>query len=107
MKRLIVLVVAMLIPSGAFAKGQCDADFEKFCKNLKGEEAHACFDQHKSELSSACQASLKAQAACSDDIGKFCKDGKRKQLVSCLGEHKSELSPACQTNYESLSVKSD
>jgi hypothetical protein len=106
MKRLIILAVALMIPTRVFAD-PCAADYEKFCKNLKGQDAAACFDQHKSELSSTCQSALQAQKACADDTGKFCKGVKWKKLASCLGQHKSELSSACQSSYESLSPKSN
>jgi hypothetical protein len=107
MKRLMVLVVAAMIPSSAFA-GPCDDDYKKFCANSKSsEEANACWDQHKSELSPGCRANLEAKEACNDDIGKLCKDVKKNKVPSCLGEHKSELSPACQTKYEVLSGTSN
>lgn len=108
MKRLVVIAVALMIPTGVFAKSPCEADYQKFCKDLKSTaEVNACFDQHKSELSPACQANRDALSACGDDIAKFCKDVKRKQLVSCLGEHKSDLSSACQSSYESLGAKAN
>jgi len=104
MKRLVILAVALMIPTRVFAS-PCDADYNKFCKGLKGQDAANCFDQHKSELSPACQTSREAQKACAADIDKFCKGVKWKKLTSCLGEHKSELSSACQSSYESFSAK--
>ena len=59
MKYLMALMIALLVPTAAMAKGECKADKQKFCKNA----AHvgACLDQHKAELSEACKASREAK----------------------------------------------
>jgi hypothetical protein len=58
MKQLIVLIIAILIPTAAIAKGECAADKEKFCKSVdeKHGDIRACMTQHESELSEACKA---------------------------------------------------
>ena len=60
MKHLMVVLVALLVPTVAMAKGECKAEKEKFCKDA----AHVglCLDQHASELSDACKAALAARA---------------------------------------------
>ena len=60
MNRLIVVLVALLIPVAAMAKGECKQDRQKFCKGA----AHigACLDQHMAELSQACKTELEARA---------------------------------------------
>jgi len=102
MKRLIVLFVALLIPSGVFAKSDCGADVEKFCKDMKEKsQVQACLDQHQSELSPACQARRESIRACADDAKKFCADTtKAKDRLACLGKHKDELSPGCKASLE-------
>ena len=59
MKHLIV-VIALLIPTAAMAKGECKEDKEKFCKDAT--DNIACLDQHKAEISEACKAKLEARA---------------------------------------------
>jgi hypothetical protein len=60
MKYLMALMIALLVPTAAMAKGECKADKQKFCKDA----AHvgACLDQHKAELSEACKAKREARA---------------------------------------------
>jgi len=63
MKFVYVLIIALLTPVAALAKGECDADMEKFCKGLEqGDEFKTCIEQHKGEMSEACQAWLDAKA---------------------------------------------
>jgi hypothetical protein len=59
MNRLIVVLVALLIPATAMAKNECKQDRQKFCKGA----AHviACLDQHMAELSDACKAKRQAK----------------------------------------------
>jgi len=64
MKHLFVLLMALLIPTAAMAKRECQADSEKFCKEImaaKG-DVGACLDQHKAELSDACKAKWQGSA---------------------------------------------
>jgi hypothetical protein len=60
MKHLMVVIVALLIPATAMAKGPCKEDKDKFCKHA----AHvgACLDQHMVELSEACKAKREGKA---------------------------------------------
>ena len=60
MKYLMVVLVALLIPTTAMAKGECKADKEKFCKGAA--HSGACLDQHKAELSETCKAHREAKA---------------------------------------------
>jgi|SoiMethySBSTD1v2_1073268.scaffolds.fasta_scaffold3580997_1 hypothetical protein len=60
MKHLIVLIIALLIPAAAMAKGSCKEDKQKFCKDAT--HVVPCLDQHKAELGEACKAHLKAKA---------------------------------------------
>jgi hypothetical protein len=65
MKRLIVLIIAILVPTAVVAKnaGECQDDMEKFCKGITASaELHACMAQHDAELSPACKAVRDAHA---------------------------------------------
>jgi len=58
------LIIALLIPTAAFAKGECTEDRQKFCKDVikaKG-DVGACLTQHEAELSETCKAAREARA---------------------------------------------
>ena len=64
MKYLMVVVLTVLVPTAAVAKGECKEDRQKFCKEVieaKG-DVGACLDQHMAELSEACKTQLEAKA---------------------------------------------
>ena len=44
----------------AFAKGECQDNVQKFCKDVAGEKGAvvACLQQHMAELSEACKTRL-------------------------------------------------
>ena len=63
MRYLMALTVALLVPTAAFAKGECQDDVQKFCKDVgeaKGAVV-ACLQQHMAELSEACKIKLSQQ----------------------------------------------
>ena len=63
MKHLMVLIIALLIPAAAMAKGECQDDVQRFCKNVgeaKGAVV-ACLQQHMAELGEACKTKLSEQ----------------------------------------------
>jgi hypothetical protein len=62
MKHLMVMIIALLIPVVAMAKGECGADKQKFCKDLVEKEAITCLKQHMAELSEVCKAKLETKA---------------------------------------------
>ena len=62
MRYLIVLMIALLIPSAALAKGECKEDKAKFCKGMDKTELKACLKAHEAELSESCKASREAKA---------------------------------------------
>jgi hypothetical protein len=62
MKHLVVLIIALLISSAAMAEGECQADKQKFCKDVAKSDVGACFDKHAAELSEACKAKREARA---------------------------------------------
>ena len=62
MKYLLMLLVGLLIPSAALAKGDCKEEKGKFCPGLKKEELRACLSKHGAELGATCKAKLEAKA---------------------------------------------
>jgi hypothetical protein len=64
MKYLLALLIALLVPTAAMAKGECKADKQKFCKEViqADGDVRACLEQHKAELSEACKAQREAKA---------------------------------------------
>jgi hypothetical protein len=62
MARLIALIIAIVIPTAVVAKGECDGDMKKFCKDIDNRpEMTACLKQHEAELSPACKAAREAR----------------------------------------------
>ena len=62
MKYLKALIVALLVPTAAMAEGECQADRQKFCKDVAKGDVVACLDKHSAELSEACKAKREARA---------------------------------------------
>jgi hypothetical protein len=114
--RLLVKVVVggavLALFSSAQAKdqaGPCQADLEKFCKDVQPGEGRilACMKSHETDVSPKCAKHMKAveaqvkhvAEACKPDVEKFCFDtpvGKG-GVVGCLKQHADELSPDCKT----------
>jgi hypothetical protein len=59
MKHLLVVIVALLVPATAMAKGECKEDVLKFCKDA--EHIATCLDEHEAELSEACKTKREAK----------------------------------------------
>lgn len=110
MKNIIMIFAAMLIAvSNISAKGECKADREKFCKEIKKGDhkaMHSCMASHEAELSGACKAhrtelrekSRDIKKACKADYKKLCKEVKPGQgrIIQCLKSKEAELSGACK-----------
>jgi hypothetical protein len=62
MRYMILLLIALLVPVGALAKGECKEDRQKFCKDVAKPEVGACLDKHVAELSAACKDRREAKA---------------------------------------------
>lgn len=94
-------------PAGARQAGPCRQDIQKFCPDAKpgGGAFRDCLEQHKAELSPACQARISEaksriadwRKACGADVQKVCSDviGPR-NLRQCLNQHRDQLSQSCQ-----------
>jgi len=119
----VALATAALLVTAAAAEQKvkvnpCKYDVEKLCKDIppRSTERLACLDQHRSELSAACQAHLSKReahhkshhkrgnpnrawfSACNEDLKSFCRDipAGPGVLAKCLDEHQAELSPGCK-----------
>jgi hypothetical protein len=62
MRYLMVMIIALLVPAAAMAKGECKADKEKFCKDVVAAKGKIgpCLKKHTAELSEACKTRLEA-----------------------------------------------
>ena len=56
MRYLAALILGLLFPTAATAKGECKDDKLKFCEDVKKEEVQACLTRHEAELSAECRA---------------------------------------------------
>jgi hypothetical protein len=62
MKCLLMLLVVLLIPTTALAKGECKDERKKFCPELAKKELWACLSKHEADLGAACKAKLETKA---------------------------------------------
>ena len=82
MNHLTVVIIALLIPATAMAKGECKQDRLTFCKHA----AHvaACLDKHKAQLSEACKAK-QARAKAKKNTEESAKRGKEEEATAQSG----------------------
>ena len=87
------------------AAAACQADLEKFCKDVKpgGGRLIKCLKDHEADLSAGCKAVREEKKGkflenhpCASDMAKFCKDLQGKDRAACMKEHAKDLSAACQ-----------
>ena len=109
-KRLVLIAAAAFavglaqMPQFAFAKGECKADVEKFCKDIPhGKGAiRQCLKQNQDRLSPSCQTKIERaeqrKLACKADKDKFCKDVKPGdgRIKACMKSHEAEISATCR-----------
>jgi hypothetical protein len=62
MRYVIALLIALLIPTAALAKGECREEKKKFCAGLEKKELWACLGKHEAELGEPCKPLVKARA---------------------------------------------
>jgi Cysteine rich repeat len=113
-----VLAMAMMLTIGGscpallHAEGECKADVQKFCGDVKPGQGRIidCLKAHAPDLSDSCRTKMKAakeaiqakakavQDACGEDRQKYCGDVQpgEGRIKDCMTQHSSELSGACQ-----------
>jgi len=111
MRKLITLLAATLLTASAVsARGECKADREKLCKDVKKDDMqamHQCMKSHEGEVSEPCrmhraelrERSKEVRNACRADFKKLCKGvmpGKGRR-VSCLKDKEGEVSAECKS----------
>lgn len=114
--------MAPAVAAPAKKGGDCKADKEKFCKDVKGkDEVHKCLKEHEAELSDSCKQHRqtmekkggkmkehmeKMMEACKADTEKLCADAKGKDEVrKCMKAHEADLSDACKAAREKMGSK--
>jgi hypothetical protein len=61
MRYVIALLIALLIPTAALAKGECKEEKKKFCAGLEKKELWPCLSKHEAELGESCRSIVKAK----------------------------------------------
>lgn len=96
------------VTAGSIFTRPCADEFERFCKDVKPGLGLMiiCLNEHRSELSPACQEKVgtsmakleKAKQDCAGDIATFCPNIKpgAGRLLECLKKQTDKLSPACK-----------
>jgi hypothetical protein len=100
----------LAVVPAAFAKGEpCNAEINKFCKDVKPGEARLikCLREHDADLSGACRANVNTFSqyqACLDDTVRLCPGmpPSGTQVIKCLRTHRNDLSMECQTELDRL-----
>ena len=62
MKYLLTLLVVLMMPTAALAKGECKEERKKFCAGLEKKEVLACLRKHEAVLGAPCKTKLEARA---------------------------------------------
>ena len=67
MKYLLILLVVLMMPTAALAKGECKEERKKFCAGLEKKELWACLRKHEAELGAPCKTKLEARAKAKEE----------------------------------------
>lgn len=119
MKSIIVILTAALIGvTSISAKGECQADRQKFCaKVMKGDHKGmwTCIKSHEAELSEGCKNHISAVREKSKDIKKNCKADYKKlckkeksgdgRIIKCLKANEASLSEGCKDALNKTELK--
>lgn len=111
---LVLLALASLgLPGAAHAQpgergnNPCRADAERLCKGVQPGQGRIvqCLEQHESELSGGCRASLeegRKKHPCAADAERLCKGVQpgEGRIAECMKKNESQLSPACKARIE-------
>ena len=70
MRYLLTLMIALLVPTAALAKGECKDDRKKFCVGMEKTELWACLKKHEAEVSAPCKSRLEARTKAKEERAK-------------------------------------
>lgn len=114
----IMMTAALMSITSVSAKGECQSDRAKFCKDVKKGDHKAmfeCMKSHEAELSEPCKAHRAAirekskdiQKACKSDYKKLCKGVKKGEgrIIKCLKSKEAELSGDCKSALSSTNIE--
>ena len=63
MKYLLTLLIVLLIPTAALAKGECKEERKKFCAGMVKPQLWRCLSKHEAELGTPCKTKIEAAKA--------------------------------------------
>ena len=67
MKYLLTLLIILLIPTAALAKGECKEERNKFCAGLVKKQIWHCLSKHEAELGTPCKTKIEARAKANEE----------------------------------------
>ena len=67
MKHLLTLLIVLLIPTAALAKGECRDERKKFCAGMVKKQLWDCLRKHEAELGAPCKTKIEARAAAKEE----------------------------------------
>jgi hypothetical protein len=70
MKYLLTLLIVLLIPTAALAKGECKVERKKFCAGMVKKELWDCLSKHEAELGTPCKTKIEARAKAKEERAK-------------------------------------
>ena len=70
MRYLLMLLIGLLVPTAALAKGECRDDRKKFCAGMVKSELWACLKKHETEVSAPCKSKLEARTKAKEERAK-------------------------------------
>ena len=67
MKYLLILLVVLMMPTAALAKGECKEEKKKFCAGVEKKELWACLGKHEAEVGAPCKTKLETRAKAKEE----------------------------------------
>ena len=67
MKYLLTLLIVLLIPTAALAKGECKEERKKFCAGMVMQQLWHCLSKHEAELGAPCKMKTEARAKAKEE----------------------------------------
>ena len=67
MKYLLTLLIVLLIPTAALAKGECKEERKKFCSGMARNQLWHSLSKHEAELGAPCKTKIEARAKAKEE----------------------------------------